>query len=246
MYADKHGHLPYIVIEVTRKCNFTCGHCLRGNAQNADLDLNKLRQFFRENSDIKHIGTFTPGGGESLLKPEIIKEMVDVFREFDIEVQGYYIPTNGSCFTPEAIDAVCKLHWYCSDNDVSCVEVSNSVWHTKDQNFVPFFGREEILNDLMDYDEERQEYSLPSCMEWTGELNNITICHRSELGYHSNIVSEGRAKHFGSSQLEEHKRWGTDPDENENMLYITVNGDIIEGYCDASYETQEQLIKENS
>ena len=38
----KDGYVEYLMIEVTRKCNFTCGHCLRGDAQSKDFDVNHL------------------------------------------------------------------------------------------------------------------------------------------------------------------------------------------------------------
>ena len=28
-----------VIIEVTRRCNMSCPHCLRGDAQNVDMDL---------------------------------------------------------------------------------------------------------------------------------------------------------------------------------------------------------------
>lgn len=42
MYADKDGYIYEVCVEITRQCNFSCGHCLRGEAQNQDLDVKKF------------------------------------------------------------------------------------------------------------------------------------------------------------------------------------------------------------
>ena len=61
--------LDNIAIEVTRKCNMGCEHCLRGNAQNMDIDFGYIDSFL---NDVSSIGTITFSGGEPALNVEAI------------------------------------------------------------------------------------------------------------------------------------------------------------------------------
>lgn len=71
-YIEKESHytcggdtqLDTFIIEVTRKCNIKCKHCLRGKARRDTLDLELLRKFL-QNAEIGHIGDITLGGGEN-------------------------------------------------------------------------------------------------------------------------------------------------------------------------------------
>ena len=39
-------YTQYAVIEVTRRCNMQCRHCLRGDAQNVDISNEIIDRFF--------------------------------------------------------------------------------------------------------------------------------------------------------------------------------------------------------
>ena len=53
-----------LAIEVTRKCNIKCAHCLRGDSQNKDIDLKYIDILLDQ---VNYIGHFCPTGGEPSL-----------------------------------------------------------------------------------------------------------------------------------------------------------------------------------
>lgn len=56
-----------LILEVTRRCNMNCAHCLRGDAQNMDADPALIPKIFDGIDDIDTI-TFT--GGEPALNTD--------------------------------------------------------------------------------------------------------------------------------------------------------------------------------
>ena len=39
-------HICNLIIEITRRCNLQCDHCLRGNAESIDLDITTIDTLF--------------------------------------------------------------------------------------------------------------------------------------------------------------------------------------------------------
>lgn len=59
-----------LIIEVTRRCNMECGHCLRGDAQNADILLSAIDGVLDQT---EAIGRLIITGGEPTLNLEAIQ-----------------------------------------------------------------------------------------------------------------------------------------------------------------------------
>ena len=113
-------------IEVTRRCNLHCEHCLRGNAQPLDIDLKYVKTLFKK---ISYINCLTLTGGEPSLKPNIIRDIVKIAKKYNVEIGSFYIATNGKKISNDFLLAIIELHNYCSDNEVSSVQVSNDSYH---------------------------------------------------------------------------------------------------------------------
>ena len=64
--------LDSLIFEVTRKCNLRCGHCMRGLAQNIDMNYKVVETFFTKNN-IKFIGNLSFSGGEPTLNSDLIE-----------------------------------------------------------------------------------------------------------------------------------------------------------------------------
>ncbi len=234
--VKKDGHVSSLCVEITRKCNFTCGHCLRGEAQNVNLDINLLRKFLHENK-IQSISELTITGGEPLLVPDLIDQMIQEMRWLRIEVQNFHMTTNGSKFTPDTLNTIGKLFNFCTDNSVSGVDVSNSIWHSADKNYVPFFSGEDLQYEILDH-KDFEEYGHGHM----GQVDFERINKRTKLTSSSKIIREGRAKDWGTNQIEEISEIDEDDEDNSRyLIYLNANGEVIEDYCDASFETQEQI-----
>lgn len=94
-----------VIIEVTRRCNMSCPHCLRGDAQNVDMDLYILDKFLSnfKNGYIREI-LFT--GGEPSLNPEAIQFTLETVRKYNITVQSFLMITNGKHISDELVSIV--------------------------------------------------------------------------------------------------------------------------------------------
>lgn len=115
-----------LMIEVTRRCNIACNHCLRGDAQNMDMDISLVDKLFNQ---IESISTIVFTGGEPSLVPHIISNIISLAKEKQIPISNFYIATNAVSITNEFIIAVLDAWLYCDDNEISSVDISSDIQH---------------------------------------------------------------------------------------------------------------------
>lgn len=101
-------NISTLVVEVTRRCNMHCEHCLRGDFEDCcmDADFNMIPEIF---NGVESIGCITFTGGEPSLNHEFITACVDYIEKKDIYVGGVFIATNGLIYCQELVDAVRRL-----------------------------------------------------------------------------------------------------------------------------------------
>jgi len=211
-------YIRELIIEVTRRCNMACGHCMRGDAQAVDMTRETMAKLL-EGNDIDQIGTVTFTGGEPSLNVQAIRDFMDICRANGIEVGGFYIATNGKRISEEFIHVLMDLYMFCSDNEMSAVEVSRSIWHQNE-------GQDE-------YDIERL-----MILRFARERNNLNPYDKD-----TRIINQGRGKEFNEAHGFEGKDLTYTPDVlnlEDESVYVNVHGDILPD-CDMSYETQEEL-----
>ena len=63
-----------LVIEIGRKCNLSCAHCLRGKSQDVTVDIDTVKKLIDE---FEFIGNITFTGGEPTLYSKEICEIID-------------------------------------------------------------------------------------------------------------------------------------------------------------------------
>jgi len=128
-------NIDNLIIEVTRKCNFTCDHCLRGEAQNKDIDY-KVIDALLDNNNIEYISSITFTGGEPSLNCNAINYFIDKCIKNNISIGSFYIATNGgaSSGSLEFLQVLIKLFCFCSDNEISNCEISQSDYHCYSQD----------------------------------------------------------------------------------------------------------------
>lgn len=93
-----------IYLEITRRCNLNCAHCMRGRAQNIDMSKEDVDKLFDELKGAI-IEDVTFGGGEPTLNPEMIEYVIDKIIREEISVLNIQMITNGQVFDQRVADA---------------------------------------------------------------------------------------------------------------------------------------------
>lgn len=226
------------VIELTRRCNMSCAHCLRGDAENLDMKRYYLESFF---SKVRYISHLTLTGGEPSLVPEIIHMVIDVAEKHGVEIGSFYVATNAKALTPTFTEAVMRFYAFCTDNEMSGVEWSNDIYHDDPEPTKGF----QYLKMLTFAKPKWQEESKPVFYGNGAEEFNRRHFENGKWKYAGGgIIDEGRASYSVPAQraLEVHRMELSEYDEDETVeeseIYLNCKGWIING-CDWSYERQD-------
>ena len=70
-----------LIIEVTRKCQLKCPHCLRGDTEQIDIETKYINQLLHNVTEINQL-TFT--GGEPFLNIEAIVHTKNFIKKHNI------------------------------------------------------------------------------------------------------------------------------------------------------------------
>lgn len=220
-----------VVIEITRRCNMCCTHCLRGDAEAVDIQKKYIDAFLDSFANAGYISSLTFTGGEISLNIPAIRYTLNAVKERNISVGSFYMVTNGKAVDKMAELALASLEWwnYCDDkDDYSCgLCISSDDFH------------EEI---------PRESASILSGLRYN--RNDKVTDFRKQY-----LINEGRAKTINANQILkrepmvseltiEYKRDcetgnETGIDITDGELYLNAIGDVVVG-CDWSYESQKK------
>lgn len=118
-----------LIVEVTRRCNMLCGHCMRGDAEKADLSDEVLTSIFSQGLVPSSI---TPSGGEPFLVPDITGK---VLREaLNAGASDFFISTNGtiSPFSKKGFKIMNAIEAFITTgaDEISSIRVSRDRFHS--------------------------------------------------------------------------------------------------------------------
>jgi len=200
-----------LIIEVTRRCNLACAHCLRGNAQPKDFNPEWLHDFIKLNS-VSYINNLTFTGGEPSLRLNIMQECFDILKTNQIKYSGFYMATNGLKLTSDFLKFLLDLYLYADESEACLVEISNDIYHT-DLSYSQKEASSALSFIKMKYDKKSTSRS-------------------------SYILPEGRAKYWPQA-YRFRDFYGLRLEDNiiEGHIYLNCKGEIITD-CDLSYKNQ--------
>ena len=121
-------YVNYLAIEVTRRCNMKCNHCLRGDAQNLDISTAVLSGIAKHIHPASVIFT----GGEPSLNVPAIKRYFELAERYDTMPAAFYVATNGATSKEQMRDlALTLLESYAKmeEQDMCEVDVSVDMFH---------------------------------------------------------------------------------------------------------------------
>lgn len=207
-----------LIIEVTRKCNIACAHCMRGEAENIDLKKEYIDVLLEQ---VDYISTVTFTGGEPSLHTEIIEYFLDQCKQRKIAVGSFYIATNGVKVKEDFVISCLKWYAYSEEKEMCAVQVSNDMYHQSEDSYDT-----DLLDGLSFFTRKYQ-------LEGYHYNHNRGLINEGRAK--ENFTDSGRPNHFYKIEIKD-----TD-DFNELEVYLNCNGEIING-CDWSYESQDNNI----
>ena len=201
--------LPFynLMLEVTRKCNLRCEHCMRGEPQNIDMPDEILEKVFEQTEQVYHLSLT---GGEPFLAPQVIEKMVDIIIEKKLHLWRCTTVDNGTVLNDlgiRSVNALNRLGEYIYHsvwnedvrNDPNeklpiSISISNSIYHKNDiKKAIDFYRL--YANEYVDIDDQG---------EWETGLKDKqgnVIKNKDMKDNGANwIKKEGRAKSFDNAK----------------------------------------------
>ena len=141
MGKSKKHYLNYdgLSLEITRRCNLDCAHCMRGDPQDMDMSREVIDALL---DNIKVVKIINLTGGEPLLAPDVIEYLVDQIIERQLMVLDIGLVTNGTIVDDRAIRVIRALNRYSEylnnvikgelklEENIPCViGVSDDIYH---------------------------------------------------------------------------------------------------------------------
>lgn len=217
-----------LLIEVTKKCNLYCDHCLRGNMENKSIKQEDIEILF---SHIQQIDCLTLSGGEPALVPNKIQMILAMAEKYGVDIFSFYIATNGTIASKKFLQCLFDLWCYCSENEISSVDISNDVFH--DQDLI-----EKNLQKFKAFSFIKYKY-YPRTYYDNYEDNNPFPDYFDDYNDFENILPQGRGMSYsGYSEMNKPTLETYKENPGDFELYLNCNGNLILG-CDWSYDEQE-------
>ena len=170
----KELYIKNLSIEITRRCNMSCAHCMRGDAEHVDIPLKHISTLLRH---VRHIQHFNITGGEPSLNVRAIRHILNRVRAYGITVNNFYIVTNGSAASrsSEFIEACAALYGYQEEKEQGAysghmLEMSDDRFHDAREHAAtiaalspyPFFGVRGQAEHVALFREGRSTEGIPN------------------------------------------------------------------------------------
>lgn len=214
-----------LILEVTRRCNMACEHCMRGDAQDMDMDIGLIDKAL---SSVSDIGCMTFSGGEPTLNVPAIRYTLQYCKEHEISVNSFYIVTNGKAISEDFL--ICVLEWYCycmdcyGEPDICGVALSQDKFHENiDHDNIA------LLQGLSFFrmEDKRTDWNILSLINEGRAKDLDPVVYSKHMAYNDTLEA-GISGHGTEMFI-------------ESNLYISCNGDV-KTCCDTAYDNDAYTI----
>ena len=119
--------LSSLYVEITRKCNKRCVHCMKGEAQNISMSKEIIDKLFEDIDDCRAIFF---NGGEVLLELDLLDYFVEKIIAHKWNTVEMQLTTNGTILDGRIVDIYDK---FCKTGDerYALLRISDDVFHDK-------------------------------------------------------------------------------------------------------------------
>lgn len=202
-----------LVIEVTRKCNMSCFHCLRGEAINVNMKKEYIDTLIEQIGFSGYINSVVFTGGEPTLNVPIMEYFLYKCKLHRIGVGFFYLATNGLKVKEDFVMFCLRMYAYCDEKDTCGINISNDQPHQCEGDF-----NDELLKGLSFF---TKKFTKDNWNYNNGE----------------SYIKQGRSTEGheprGVDIIEDSNDW------EDAQIYLNCKGEIICG-CDWSYINQSK------
>ncbi len=206
-----------LVIEVTRRCNMACAHCMRGEAQNKDLALGYVDDVLR---DVGYVSSLTLTGGEPSLNVPAIRYIRDAFVKNGVDLGSLAVVTNGKAVSDEFILALMDLLILTTEPENNYLAVSNDMFHDD-------VSRKNV-----------EKLKLFACFDEEGHHTDFSRIP---------VINEGRARTLSGAKRDNYlesfevEDCGDGDMQVDSTVTLTVDGNLLSG-CDYAYDNVDDIL----
>lgn len=214
-----------LCLEVTRRCNMCCAHCLRGEAEDLDADIAKIPYIF---DGLAKINSLVFTGGEPALNVPYIKAVVDYVIEHKISVRGCFIATNAKVYSPELVECVRQLYEAEYGDGEKCLDAAKWLRSTRS------YECEEAFTIAISGDEYHEPVPVQNLMRYykSGFFSDV------KMNTGGPILDRGRGRYIPGAVDRAIDRLCIEADDDDrlriNLIYVSSTGAVVTD-CDLPY-----------
>ena len=227
-----------VFVELTRKCNMNCPHCMRGEARRTEMSGRVMRALVDKLRG-KSVGTVCLGGGESTLAPALVSKLWKMLVSAGVYPSMFSVVTNGKAMPPAFMNAVAKIQRHAEVNVMASFDDCHD--HVDEDEF--YERRKRLLKVTAEADRFHRGVSMAFRYGGTGihtpYADDLIQTHRHTR---SQVLMMGRgASHYQGEAAVTVLPYALgleDPDSPplcEDDFYVDANGNVWPS-CDLSYE----------
>jgi hypothetical protein len=231
-----------VLVELTRRCNMECRHCMRGPAENAGMKPSVMRALMAKLRGIP-VSTVALGGGENTLAPGKVAALADMMSEHGVSPGTFCIVTNGKAMPRAFAEAVAKI------NSMAETYVAASFDDCHDNVSADEFMKRADMLSKVTAEADRFRQGVAVSYRYGGAYDyreGTPVAHKHER---CRVLRMGRgATDFGgyAPVVVEPYDVRDDGDDYlplcEDDFYVDVNGDVWPN-CDLSYRFMRRRRK---
>lgn len=216
-------------IEITRRCNQFCAHCMRACSQNVDITPDALKRLLdTPNYKIVRINNIYLSGGEILLNPDAINALIDLLIELNIKVGTISGITNGLLYNEKVYNKLREINEV-QGTKVALITVMDQYHQIMDKEIY-----EKNMNSGL--------YSYKYIPVDERSITPIGNARKNKLGKFS-FINNKYWSMIGSKNVEVY------PTSNNNLyipsLYIGANNQIGKEPQDSSWKMLDRFYNKN-
>ena len=207
--------------EVTRRCNLSCDHCLRGCAEDIDIQKGVIDTVLDSVAKIEYL-VFT--GGEPALNVPMIQYILEQMKARDIPLGMFFIATNGIPNQMELARVCLDLMQYAEEPFESSIAISRDIFHDNvdeiDKSPLNFLAIRSDCKDAGDFSQRPLGARGRAAVEGFSEKYNVEVREQDVKTEFENIWFFNHMPIIG------------------DIVYISARGQVCLD-CDLSYDMMD-------